>query len=420
MSKSIDEQFRAIKRGAVEVVSEGELLRKLEKSLFSKKPLRIKAGFDPSAPDLHLGHAVLLRKLRDFQDCGHHVIFLIGDFTARIGDPTGKNEMRKPLSDADIKRNTRTYQRQVFRILDRRKTEVVYNNKWLSKLTPSDFLQLTSTTTVADMLARADFKQRYESHKPISIVEFLYPLFQAYDSVVLKSDVELGGTDQIFNLIMGRALQESRGQEPQVLLTMPILEGLDGVQKMSKSLGNYIALENGKDDMERAYNIFAPLMSISDELMFRYYELLTRRSNEEIGEDRVKMRDGALHPKECKETLAFDITEQFYGKLLAQECRERFEARHGKTSRGCADAKKYDDFYLDGKELTGGQIWICKLIRMLGGAATNSEARRLVQQGAVMIDNKKCLDAKQNLRVDYGLSIHLKVGKHQFFRIHLR
>ena len=412
------EQLKILKKGTAEIISEQELMRKLEQSSKERKPLRIKAGFDPSAPDLHLGHAVLLRKLRDFQDCGHHVLFLIGDFTARIGDPTGKNELRKPLTDEDVKRNALTYERQVFRILKKDKTEILYNNDWLSELTPMDFLKLTSHATVADMLARADFKQRYESHKPISMVEFIYPLLQAYDSVFLKNDVELGGTDQTFNLIMGRTMQESRGQEPQVILMMPILEGTDGVAKMSKSLGNSIPLENGKDDSERAYNIFGPLMSISDEMMFRYYELLSGLSMEAIDALRAQVKSGQLHPKKCKQDLAGNICAQFYGEENAKLCAQRFESRHGREAKGAQRSEVFDKRVVSRAELANGNIWICKLLTLVGAAKTNSDARRLIEQGGVSLDGHKIKDPTQQVPVDIAKPIMATIGKKGFFQIY--
>ncbi len=417
MTLSAREQLERFKRGASEILSERELLAKLEKSVREHKPLRIKAGFDPSAPDLHLGHAVLLRKLKDFQDCGHHVIFLVGDFTARIGDPTGKNELRKPLTDADVKRNSETYERQVFRVLDKTKTQVVYNNDWLGRLTPQDFLRLTSRISVAQMLARADFKQRYEAGKDISIVEFLYPLLQAHDSVELKADVELGGTDQKFNLLMGRELQEYNGQAPQVILMMPILEGVGGVQKMSKSLGNSIPLQSGKDDAERSYNIFAPIMSISDALMWRYYELLT---HEDVGVLKKAVESGNLHPKKCKEDLARNITAQFYGEKNAAVCGQRFEQRHGKTKTSVsASADLFDERTVSKTEIQDGKIWICKLLTLIGAAKSNGEARRLIEQGGVSLNEQKITDPSYQLVIDESKPLLATIGKHGFYKISL-
>ncbi len=417
MTKPIAEQLEKIKKGAAEIISEQELIRKLEMSAKEKRPLRIKAGFDPSAPDLHLGHAVLLKKLRDFQDCGHQILFLIGDFTARIGDPTGKNELRKPLSESEVQKNSETYQRQVFRILDKSKTKVVFNEQWLGRMTPADFLKLTSSASVGQMLARADFSERYKAGREISIVEFLYPLLQAQDSVELKADVELGGTDQKFNLLMGRELQKQNGQEPQVVLMMPILEGLDGVQKMSKSLGNYIPLESGKDDAERAYNIFGPLMSVSDELMFRYYELLTDLSLKQIQGLRDGIKNGKIHPKKCKTDLARMITAQFYGDALAVQCGQLFEKRHGKENRGVIAAEAYEARHVGASELEGNTIWICKLLALIGAAKTNSDARRLVQQGGVTIGGAKIQDPSHKVTMTAKEHLLLTVGKKGFYKI---
>ncbi|HKJ65770.1 MAG TPA: tyrosine--tRNA ligase, partial [Desulfopila sp.] len=288
---SIEEQIALIERGVVDCISREELLKKLQRSEETGIPLIIKAGFDPTAPDLHLGHTVLLQKLKHFQDLGHEVHFLIGDFTGMIGDPTGKSETRKALTVDDVARNAETYKHQVFKILDPQKTKVVFNSTWLGKLTSIDMIRLASELTVARMLEREDFRNRFEGNKPISIHEFLYPLIQGYDSVAMEADVELGGTDQLFNVLMGRDLQRSRGQEPQVVLTMPLLEGLDGVNKMSKSLGNYIGITEAADD------IYGKVLSISDELMFRYYQLLSDLSETAIDDLRKRMENGEMHPK---------------------------------------------------------------------------------------------------------------------------
>jgi len=287
---TIEEQLRLIERGTVDLVSKEELAEKLKKSAATGRPLRVKAGFDPTAPDLHLGHTVLLQKLKHFQELGHEVCFLIGDFTGMIGDPTGKSETRKPLTREDVARNAETYKEQVFKILDPEKTRVMFNSAWLDKLSSQDFIRLASQLTVARMLEREDFRTRFDNGQPISIHEFLYPLIQGYDSVAMQADVEIGGTDQLCNLLMGRDLQRAWGQEPQVVLTMPLLEGLDGVNKMSKSLGNYIGITESADD------IYGKTLSISDELMFRYYELLSDLSTEEIERLRQEMEAGRLHP----------------------------------------------------------------------------------------------------------------------------
>src|SRR3990172_6964774 len=309
-------QLEIIKRGASGIITEGELLKKLQTSEAKGRPLRIKAGFDPTAPDLHLGHTVLIQKLRQFQELGHHVLILIGDLTGMIGDPTGKSETRKPLTREDVKANAKTYTSQAFKILDEKKTEVVFNSEWMERLTSVDMISLASRYTVARMLERDDFQKRYSEGRPIAIHEFIYPLIQGYDSVVLKSDVELGGTDQLFNLLVGRELQREMGQEPQAVITMPLLEGTDGVQKMSKSLGNYIGIT------EPPGQIFGKIMSISDELMVRYYELLTDVPQKEID----SIRAGEVHPMEAKERLAFMITERFHGKAGAEKGREDFSS----------------------------------------------------------------------------------------------
>jgi tyrosyl-tRNA synthetase len=298
MNYTIDEQISLIERGAVDVVSRDDMVRKLQKSDESGVPLKIKAGFDPTAPDLHLGHTVLIQKMKHFQDLGHDIYFLIGDFTGMIGDPTGKSETRKPLTLDDVARNAETYKEQIFKILDPEKTTVVFNSTWLGKLTSYDMIKLASQLTVARMLEREDFRVRFENEKPISIHEFMYPLIQGYDSVALEADVELGGTDQLFNLLMGRDLQRSWNQEPQVVITMPLLEGLDGVNKMSKSLGNYIGITESADD------IYGKVLSISDTLMFRYYELLSDLPAAEIEILSQDMQKGRIHPKEVKKKLA--------------------------------------------------------------------------------------------------------------------
>jgi len=305
MQQTIEEQIKFLERGTVDIISVQDLAEKLKKSRQTGLPLKIKAGFDPTAPDLHLGHTVLIQKMKHFQDLGHRISFLIGDFTGMIGDPTGKAETRKSLTREDVERNAETYKQQVFKILDPAKTEVVFNSTWLDKLSSQDFIRLASQLTVARMLEREDFKVRFENERPISIHEFLYPLIQGYDSVALEADVELGGTDQRFNLLMGRDLQRAWGQEPQVVITMPLLEGLDGVNKMSKSLGNYIGITESADD------IYGKTLSISDELMFRYYELLSNRSSEEIKQLRNGIEKGELHPKAVKQQLALELTTRF-------------------------------------------------------------------------------------------------------------
>ncbi len=317
--KSVDEQIALIERGVVELISREGLVKKLKRSIETGKPLKIKAGFDPTAPDLHLGHTVLLQKLRHFQLLGHDIYFLIGDFTGLIGDPTGKSDTRPPLTREDVLRNAETYKEQVFKILDPDRTKIVFNSDWLGKLSSFKMIELASQLTVARMLERDDFKKRFEHGRPISIHEFLYPLIQGHDSVALEADVELGGTDQLFNLLMGRDLQRNQGQEPQIVLTMPLLEGLDGINKMSKSLGNYIGVSESPD------NIYGKVMSISDELMFRYYELLSDTSSAKIATLKTRVTNGELHPKDVKMRLAQEITARFHGQELADKAAINFD-----------------------------------------------------------------------------------------------
>lgn len=410
-------QLRLIKKGVAEIISEPELVKKLERSIKEKKPLRIKAGFDPSAPDLHLGHTVLLRKLRHFQDLGHEVYFLIGDFTGRIGDPTGKNELRKQLSKEEVEQNAKTYQKQVFKILDKDKTNIVFNSHWFEPMTSVDILRLTAHSTVAQLLARADFKERFENNKDISLLEFMYPLLQGYDSVYLKADVELGGTDQKFNLLFGREIQKDYGQDLQVVMMMPILEGTDGVQKMSKSLGNYIPVESGKDEGERAYNMYAPIMSISDDLMFRYYELLTDVSIEEIERLKTEVWSGTLHPKKCKHNLARMITAHYYGERCAAECEKLFEAKHGKSADSAVVFEQAaEEKTIRRASLDDGKIWICKLITLVGGATSNSNARRLIEQGGVKLDSEKIEKADFEVVIKKD-KYNLQIGKKKYIKI---
>lgn len=381
------EQLDLIKRGVVELIPEDELVKKLQKG----KPLRVKWGADPSAPDIHLGHTVILNKLRQFQDLGHKVIFIIGDFTARIGDPSGKSETRKPLTAKEVEKNAKTYQEQVFKILDKKKTEVVYNNHWLSKLKIEDVINLAGKYTVARMLERDDFMNRFEKERPISIHEFLYPLIQGYDSVVVKADVEVGGTDQKFNMLVGRELQREYKEEPQVIITLPLLEGTDGVQKMSKSLGNYIGIT------EPPSEIFGKTMSISDDLMMRYYELLTDISLEEVK---------AMHPKEAKKKLASLLVGRFYGEKEARLAEEEFEAvfKEGKLPQE-----------IESVTLSRKEMGIVDLLVETKLALSKSEARRLIQQGGVNVDNEPVKNDKQI--IDISSEKLLKVGKRRFLRI---
>ncbi len=393
------EQFDDLSRGAHEILVEKEF----KELLASGRKLKIKAGFDPTAPDLHLGHTVLLNKLKQFQDGGHEVIFLIGDFTGMIGDPTGKNITRKPLTKEDVLENARTYQEQIFKVLDETKTTVQFNSNWMNQFSASDMIQLAARHTVARMLERDDFNKRYTGGQPIAIHEFLYPLIQGYDSVALEADVELGGTDQKFNLLVGRQLQEQYGQKPQIVLTMPILEGLDGVQKMSKSLGNYIGIA------EPANEMFGKIMSISDDLMWRYFELLSFRPMDEINGWHLACKDGA-NPRDYKVLLAQEIIERFHDKQAAEKALSDFEARfkHGAIP---------DD--INELELTtpNDGYAIANLLKDAGLTQSTSESLRLLKQGAVRIDGERVSDVKQIIESDCEHTY--QVGKRRFARVKL-
>ncbi len=389
-------QLEIIKRGASGIITEGELLSKLTHSEAKGRPLRVKAGFDPTAPDLHLGHTVLIQKLKHFQDLGHHVLLLIGDFTGMIGDPSGKSETRPPLTREQVVKNASTYTSQVFKILDKSKTEVVFNSEWMERLTSGDLIGLMSKYTVARMLERDDFQKRYQEGRPIAIHEFLYPLIQGYDSVVLKADVELGGSDQLFNLLVGRELQRDMGQEPQAVLTMPLLEGTDGVQKMSKSYGNYIGITDPPSE------IFGKVMSVSDELMMRYYELLSGVPAKRLAE----IKAGAVHPKEAKEALATELTERFWGAEEAEKAHEGFKALFARKET----PDVIDEVVVHAE---GESVWLARLIVDAGLAKSTSEAGRLIEQGGVKVDGQKVTDRKHEVPAKSGLL--LQVGK-RFFR----
>ncbi|WP_456341550.1 tyrosine--tRNA ligase [Thermovibrio sp.] len=394
-----EEQLKVIKRGTAEIIGEEELLEKLK----SGKKLRIKAGFDPTAPDLHLGHTVLLWKLRDFQELGHEVYFLIGDFTAMIGDPTGKSETRPPLTREEVLKNAETYAQQVFKILDPEKTVVVFNSEWLGSMSAADLIKLSSKYTVARMLERDDFEKRFKEGRPIHIHEFIYPLLQGYDSVVLKADVELGGTDQKFNLLMGRHLQREYGQEEQVCIMMPILEGLDGVQKMSKSLGNYIGI------LEPPEEQFGKVMRISDELMWRYYRLVTRVPEEEIEEMERAVKEGRLHPMEVKKRLAETIVKTFHGVEAAKRAREHFE-------RVFSRRELPEEIPEPVITVPENPVWLPRLLKEAGLVKSTSEGRRSIKGGGVRIDGQKVLD--ENAKVDVlSRELVLQVGKRRFARI---
>jgi tyrosyl-tRNA synthetase len=398
---SIEEQIALLERGVVDCIGHDELVKKLKNSEESGVPLRIKAGFDPTAPDLHLGHTVLIQKLKHFQDLGHDIYFLIGDFTGMIGDPTGKSETRKALTREDVARNAESYKEQVFKILDPKKTKVVFNSEWLSKLDSFDMIRLASELTVARMLEREDFKTRFREGNPISIHEFMYPLIQGYDSVALEADVELGGTDQLFNLLMGRDLQRSRGQEPQVVITLPLLEGLDGVNKMSKSLGNYIGVS------ESANDIYGKVLSASDELMFRYYELLSDLSTDEIAVLKAGMESGKLHPKEIKQQLARELTARYHSKEAAQQAEENFEKVFRKG--GLPDDIPVKKIQVD------NDIWLPQLLMELEMVKSTSDGRRMIKQGAVSLDGEKVTDVKMNVSPEGEIMV--KVGKRRFCKV---
>ncbi len=398
---TIDEKIALLARGTVDFVARDELEKKLKKSEETGKPLIVKAGFDPTAPDLHLGHTVLLQKMKHFQDLGHDVQFLIGDFTGMIGDPTGKSETRKPLTPEQIKQNAETYKEQVFKILDGTKTKVVFNSQWLSKLNFADVIKLGSELTVARMLERDDFKKRFEGQQPISIHEFFYPLAQGYDSVAMQADVELGGTDQLFNLLMGRDLQRNRGMEPQVVMTMPLLEGLDGVNKMSKSLGNYIGVAESAD------NIYGKVLSISDELMFRYYYLLSDLSEAEIEELKRKMAEGELHPKAVKQQLARELTARFHNEEAALQAEKNFDKVFQQGG--------VPDDVAEYRVAAGVAVPLANLLADANLVKSTSEARRMIQQGAVSINGQKVegLETELSPQGEYLL----KVGKRRFCKV---
>lgn len=393
----VSEQLVELLRGVEEVLPADLLESKLKEG----RPLRIKAGFDPTAPDLHLGHTVLINKLRAFQELGHQVMFLIGDFTGRIGDPTGKNVTRKPLTEEDVQRNAETYKEQVFKILDPEKTQVVFNSQWMAAMSAADMIGLAAKSTVARMLERDDFSKRYKGGQPIAIHEFLYPLVQGYDSVAMKADVELGGTDQKFNLLMGRQLQEQEGQPPQAIMTMPILEGLDGVQKMSKSLNNYIGIADAPDDM------FGKIMSISDDLMWRYFELLSFKPLDEIAALKERVADGA-NPRDIKFLLGEELVDRFHGGGSGAAAVQAFVQRFQKNQLP-------DDIPEVNVELEGEAAPLSYILSAAGLVASSSEAMRMVKQGAVKIGGDKVSDARQSILI--GFEAVVQVGKRRIAKI---
>ena len=397
---SLQETLSLLTRGTEDVIK----LEELEKKLKKGQPLHVKAGFDPTAPDLHIGHTVLINKMRQFQMLGHNVTFLIGDFTGMIGDPTGKNVTRKILTREQVDENAKTYQQQIFKILDKEKTTVAFNSTWMNKMTSADMIDLASRYTVARMLERDDFSKRFGSQQPIAIHEFMYPLVQGYDSVAMKADIELGGTDQTFNLLMGRSLQTQFDQEPQVVMTMPLLEGLDGVQKMSKSLGNYIGIEDAPKDM------FGKIMSISDELMWRYFDLLSFKSNADISKLRQQMADGQ-NPRDIKFVLGMEIVERFHGADAANDALQGFKNQFQKGAIP-------DDIKEVSVTTENGEIGLALLLKQVGLCVSTSDAMRMVKQGAVKINGEKVADPKQV--IVQGTSGVFQVGKRKFAKVEVK
>jgi len=403
--REVDRQFALLRRGAVEIVPEEEFRQKLARSVRTGQPLRVKLGLDPSAPDIHLGHTVVLHKLRQFQELGHEVHLVIGDFTGRIGDPTGKSETRKQLSEEDVKRNAQTYVQQFSKVLDMERVKLHYNSQWLAPLTFAQVIELAAKITVARMLEREDFAKRMQQELPISVHEFFYPLMQGYDSVALRADVELGGTDQKFNLLMGRMLQREYGQEPQVALTMPLLEGLDGVQKMSKSLGNYIGVDEPPSDM------YGKAMSIPDELMIKYFELVTDLPGDELARLKADLAEGRLHPRDAKMRLAYTIVRMYHGEAAAEEAQRRFVTvfQQGGLPEEIPVVK------LDPNQAEDGQMWIVALLSALRLVPSNAEARRMIQQGGVRVDGEKVDDIDARIPLRDGMVV--QVGKRKFAKV---
>jgi tyrosyl-tRNA synthetase len=410
---SSEKQLEIIKRGAVELISEKDLLHKLERSFRENRPLKIKAGFDPTAPDIHLGHTVLLEKMRQFQELGHEVIFLIGDFTGMIGDPTGKSETRKILTTEDVLRNAETYKTQVFKILDPDKTQVRFNSEWLEKMSAMEVAQLGAYETVARMLEREDFKKRFKGNQPISILEFYYPLFQAYDSVALNADVELGGTDQKFNLLMGRSIQKAKGMEEQVVLMMPLLEGLDGVNKMSKSLGNYIGIDEPAFEYINGEitGMFKKVMSVPDNMIGRYFELLSRISLEEFKTLQTGLKDKLLDPRDAKKQLAMEIVTRYHGTLEAENAREKYHAVFEEKKIGDSEDLPSVEIVHDSAP---NATWLPQIMKDTGLVKGSGEAIRLIKQGGVKVNDATLTDP--DIRLQQGEYI-IKVGKRRFYKV---
>lgn len=405
--KSVKDQFEYLKKGVVDIVREEELKTRIERSHQTGKPLKIKVGFDPSAPDIHLGHTVLLRKMKHFQDMGHTVIFLIGDFTGMIGDPSGRSKTRPQLSREEILANAETYKKQAFKILDAEKTIIDFNSRWLGRLGSEGFIRLAATYTVARMMERDDFAKRYAKGLPISIHEFLYPLAQGYDSVALKADVELGGTDQLFNLLVGRDIMKEYGLEPQIVMTTPLLEGIDGVEKMSKSLGNYIGVE------EPPGEIYGKVMSISDDLMWRYYELLTDKTLQDIEQMKREVQSKALHPKSAKSNLAKILIEELHSGSDAQKAEKDFE-------KIFVSKEVPDDIQEISRICSEKSVYLPKLMVEAGMTKSTSEAIRLIRQGGVYLDGERVKDERMELTVSKPVEYILKVGKRRFLKISIK
>jgi tyrosyl-tRNA synthetase len=401
----IKEELRIIKRGTEEIISEEELIKKIEKSRKEKRPLRVKQGFDPNAPDIHLGHTVGLRKMRQFQDLGHDIYFLIGDFTGMIGDPSGKTATRKQLTEEEVNKNAETYKKQVFKILKPEKTKVVFNSHWLGKLSFSEVLKMCSKYTVARMLERDDFSNRYKEGKPIGIHEFMYPLMQGYDSVAIQADIELGGTDQKFNLLVGRDIQREYNQEPQVIITLPLLEGTDGVEKMSKSLNNYIGINESPQEM------YGKVMSVPDNLMVRYFELVTDVSLDEINKIKIGLESNDLHPRDMKKRLAREIVKLYHGQSAAIIAEEEFE----KVFKNKLYPEKIKELEIKKDVLKDGKRGIVNLVKDSGILGSTGEAIRMVRQGGVRVNGEKISDPHIDLTVKDGMII--KIGRLNFLKL---
>lgn len=399
---SIEKEIEIIKRGAVDLVSEDELREKLKKSHSEKRPLRVKLGLDPTAPDLHLGHTVVLQKLKQFQDLGHTAIFLIGDFTGMIGDPTGRIETRPAMSKEELLENAETYKKQVFKILDPEKTEIRYNSEWFEAMNAADMIRLCAQYTMARMMEREDFRNRYQNNLPISIHEFLYPLVQGYDSVALVADVELGGHDQIFNLLVGRDIQRVYGQESQVVVTVPLLEGTDGVNKMSKTYGNYVGIDEPPDV------IFGKLMSISDELMLKYYELLSDISIDELNRLKEGIKNGTIHPRDAKVKFAEEIITRFHSAEAAKRAHENFE-------RMFRDKEVPDDIEVIKLKKADAERWLPKFLNNLGMVSSTSEGKRMIQQGGVYVNGLKIVD--EEISFEGASELIIRVGKRRYKKI---